>query len=69
MKGKSARRWFAGTIIGVAIVLLGTACSRRTADPDVLWKLVHDKCVPDQQQRGDPAPCALVDLREGNAKG
>jgi CDP-diacylglycerol pyrophosphatase len=66
MKGKSARRWLAET---VAIVLLGTACSGHTADPDALWKLVHDKCVPGQEQKGDPAPCALVDLREGDAKG
>jgi CDP-diacylglycerol pyrophosphatase len=58
----------AETVIAVAIVLLGTACSGRSADPDALWKVVHDKCVPDQEQNGDPAPCALVDLRE-HAKG
>jgi CDP-diacylglycerol pyrophosphatase len=69
MKGKPARRWLAETIIAVAIVLLGTTGSGHTADPDALWKIVHDKCVPDQEQNGDPAPCALVDLREGDAKG
>jgi hypothetical protein len=52
-----------------SIVLLGTAGSGHTADPDALWKLVHDKCVPAQEQNGDPAPCALVDLREGDARG
>ena len=48
MKGKSARRWLAETVIAVAIVLLGTAGSGCTADPDALWKVVHDRCVPDQ---------------------
>jgi CDP-diacylglycerol pyrophosphatase len=69
MKCKSARRSLAETVIAVAIVLLGTAGGGHTADPDALWKLVHDKCVPGQEQKGDPAPCALVDLREGDAKG
>jgi CDP-diacylglycerol pyrophosphatase len=59
----------AETVIAVVIVLLGTAGSGHTAGPDALWKVVHDKCVPDQEQNGDPAPCALVDLREGDAKG
>ncbi|MGC1303583.1 MAG: CDP-diacylglycerol diphosphatase, partial [Caulobacteraceae bacterium] len=30
-----------------------------------LWSIVHDKCVPHQLQRGDPAPCALVSLPAG----
>jgi CDP-diacylglycerol pyrophosphatase len=34
-------------------------CLERAADPDALWKIVHDNCVP----------CALVDLQEGDAKG
>ena len=63
MNGKSACSWLAETVIAAAIVLLGTAGSGRAADPDALWKIVHDKCVPDQEQNGDPAPCALVDLR------
>ena len=59
----------AGTVIAVAIVLLGTAPSGNAADPDALWKIVHQQCIPDQQQQGDPAPCALVDLQQGDAKG
>ena len=38
-------------------------------DPDALWKIVHEQCIPEQQQNSDPAPCALVDLRQGEAKG
>ena len=37
----------------------------RAADPDALWRIVHDRCVPDQASRGDPAPCVLVDLTQG----
>jgi CDP-diacylglycerol pyrophosphatase len=36
---------------------MGTA----NADPNALWDIVSNRCVPDQQQHGDPAPCALVD--------
>lgn len=36
---------------------------------NALWNIVHDKCVPDEEQHGDPAPCALVDLAGGEAKG
>jgi CDP-diacylglycerol pyrophosphatase len=63
------RRWWAWTVIVVAIVLLGTAPNGDAADHDALWKIVHGQCIPDQEQEGDPAPCALVDLRQGDAAG
>ena len=70
MRGNVACKWSAGTVVIVfAIVFLGASPSGRAADPDALWKIVHDKCVPDQQQNGNPAPCALVDQSEGDAKG
>jgi CDP-diacylglycerol pyrophosphatase len=31
-------------------------------DPDALWKTVHGRCVPDQANQGNPAPCIFVDL-------
>jgi CDP-diacylglycerol pyrophosphatase len=37
----------------------------RASDPSVLWHIVHDRCVPNEAQHGDPAPCALVDLAQG----
>jgi CDP-diacylglycerol pyrophosphatase len=43
------------------LALAGTA----RADPDALWKITHNKCVPDQQEHGQPAPCAKVDLDKG----
>jgi CDP-diacylglycerol pyrophosphatase len=46
-----------------------TAGIARAEDPDALWTIVHEQCVPDQQQSGDPAPCASVDLSGGEQKG
>jgi len=51
----------------LAWAIAGSAC--HPVDPDALWKIVHQGCVPDQQQHGDPAPCALVDLANGEDKG
>jgi CDP-diacylglycerol pyrophosphatase len=68
MKIKSTRRWLATTVFAVTIALLWIN-SGHGNDPDALWKLVHDKCVPDQRQNGNPAPCVVVDLREGDANG
>jgi len=39
------------------------------ADPDALWHIVHDRCVPNQQRSGSPAPCAAVHLDGGIARG
>jgi len=39
MKARRVRRWSVGTVIAVAIVLLGTALSGNAADPDALWKI------------------------------
>ncbi|WP_413723512.1 CDP-diacylglycerol diphosphatase [Sodalis sp. RH24] len=34
-------------------------------NPDALWKIVSQKCVPGQQKTGQPAPCAQVNLAAG----
>jgi CDP-diacylglycerol pyrophosphatase len=52
-----------------AIGLLGMLSHNHAEDPDSLWKIVHDKCVPNLEQHADPAPCALVDLKEGVERG
>lgn len=44
------------------ILFLGAA-----TDPDILWKIVHGKCVVDEKSFGHPAPCARVDLAGGYA--
>jgi CDP-diacylglycerol pyrophosphatase len=39
------------------------------ADPNALWHVVHNMCVPNQEEHGNPAPCRLVDLRGGEQQG
>jgi CDP-diacylglycerol pyrophosphatase len=38
-------------------------------NPNALWSIVHGRCVPNEQQHGDPAPCAAVDLTQGDERG
>jgi len=38
-------------------------------DPNALWAIVHGYCVPNEQQHGNPAPCAAVDLTQGVGRG
>jgi CDP-diacylglycerol pyrophosphatase len=47
----------------------GVGMGSAQANPNALWDIVNDQCVPDQEQRGDPAPCADVDLSAGEEKG
>jgi CDP-diacylglycerol pyrophosphatase len=57
--------------IAVALgLLLGLLCrdaAAQASNPNVLWQIVHDQCVPDERQHGDPKPCAEVDLAGGYA--
>jgi CDP-diacylglycerol pyrophosphatase len=46
---------------------LGAIGWAHAQNPDVLWNIVSDQCVPDQAQHGDPKPCASVDLKDGYA--
>jgi CDP-diacylglycerol pyrophosphatase len=47
----------------------GATGAPANADPNALWTIVHDQCVPDQEARSDPAPCALVDVGGGESRG
>jgi CDP-diacylglycerol pyrophosphatase len=58
----------AGLIIASAIIVL-VAERRLVHHSDRLWQIVHEQCVPDQEQRGNPAPCALVHLQDGVDRG
>jgi CDP-diacylglycerol pyrophosphatase len=31
-------------------------------DPDVLWKIINQQCVPNEREYGQPKPCEKVDL-------
>ncbi len=41
----------------------------RAANPDVLWHLLSEKCVPGFEATGNPAPCAAVVLPQGSPSG
>jgi CDP-diacylglycerol pyrophosphatase len=46
-----------------ALLALGGVA--QAADPDALWKIVSEKCVPNEREYGQPSPCAKVDLEKG----
>jgi CDP-diacylglycerol pyrophosphatase len=51
--------------LAYAAALLALLTGRATADPDALWYIISEQCVPDEQQFHSPKPCALVDLAAG----
>ena len=66
--GHLPRRCSAVTVAALlAFWNLGTGVAQ--ADPNTLWRIVHEQCVPDEQQNRDPAPCARVDLSSGEDGG
>lgn len=35
------------------------------SNPDALWNIISQKCVPNQRANGQPAPCSQVDEKQG----
>jgi CDP-diacylglycerol pyrophosphatase len=62
-----AAPWIGVALVGALVV--GVVFAVRAADRMVLWRIVHDQCVPDQMTNGAPKPCALVDIADGEDKG
>lgn len=62
-----AARWMGAVF--AAVLIAGAALAVRAADRMALWRIVHDQCVVDQKTNGAPAPCALVDISDGEDKG
>jgi len=56
-------------IVAAALALQAMPGAAQAADPDALWKIIHNRCVPNEQQHGDPDPCTIVDLHGGVARG
>lgn len=56
-------------IVAAVLTLEAALATAQAADPDALWKIVHDHCVPNQEQHADPDPCTIVDLHGGVARG
>lgn len=44
---------------------LAVALAARAENPDALWNIISQRCVPGQMQHDDPAPCARVDVAHG----
>lgn len=54
-------------LLAFATLLFASAPSANAANPNALWEIVHNHCVPGQQSGKGPAPCTLVDLAGGTA--
>ncbi|MFZ2066851.1 MAG: CDP-diacylglycerol diphosphatase [Xanthobacteraceae bacterium] len=49
----------------LAAVLFLTGAKPSVFNPNALWNIVNGECVPNQEQHGDPKPCAEVNLKDG----
>lgn len=63
MRPRSIAPWIAAAAAALGLLLPGMAA--RAYDPNALWTIVHDRCVPNQLAHEDPKPCAEVDLKNG----
>lgn len=63
------KHWIGNVVQVLSIGLLaGCAGSMEIGlKSDTLWHIVHDRCVPQQEHSGNPAPCVSVDLKDGYA--
>ena len=53
----------------LAFATLLAAAPSRAADPNTLWKIVSERCVPNELAHADPSPCSKVELAGGLARG
>ncbi|WP_115719408.1 CDP-diacylglycerol diphosphatase [Gallaecimonas mangrovi] len=60
----SARQVFA-FLIFIPVLLVTGCASKPHHNPDALWQLISQRCVPGYLQKQDPAPCQSVDLKQG----
>jgi len=51
----------------LSAVVLAVVSRRAAADPNALWHIVGEQCVPDEKQNHAPEPCEQVDLAGGYA--
>lgn len=54
----------------IALVLVGAvtgSIAYHIRKSNALWRIVHNACVPNQEKHGNPAPCTLVNLKQGYA--
>ncbi len=53
----------------LALAALALSWTSARADPNALWRIVHDECVPHVEAGRGPKPCERVDLEGGAAQG
>jgi CDP-diacylglycerol pyrophosphatase len=58
-----------GLAAAIVAVVLAALHFAPLADAGALWHIVNDRCVPDQQRSGSPAPCLAVHIEHGVARG
>jgi CDP-diacylglycerol pyrophosphatase len=65
----SIPRWRGGRRAMLAVACLAVLAVARgmAADPNALWHIVGEQCVPDEKLHQSPRPCEMVDLAGGYA--
>jgi len=48
-----------------AVLCISCSTPTQAANPDALWQIVSQQCVPNSEKNGDPKPCAMVDRERG----
>lgn len=56
-------------LLALIVAAGGVTAAPADADPNALWTIVHDQCVPDQETSREPAPCSLVGRGPGEWHG
>ncbi|HEU5047630.1 MAG TPA: CDP-diacylglycerol diphosphatase [Rickettsiales bacterium] len=54
-------------VVAACALLLSCAGQKEAGDRQILWRIVHDRCVAGQEQHDNPHPCTYVDLQDGYA--
>lgn len=60
---------YAGLIGCAVLAAIVPVRSAMAHDPDALWKIVHERCLPSLRANHVPAPCVSVDIAGGEAAG
>lgn len=64
MQGRK-RVLIAATVILILTIGCASVAINFHFNSNTLWKIVSQKCIPNQQQNNDPTPCRQVDLYDG----
>jgi CDP-diacylglycerol pyrophosphatase len=56
-------------LLALALLFGSAAGPIRLADPNVLWKIVHGRCMAEFASTGSPSPCVSITLDGGEAHG